>query len=63
MSDAPFPDAPRVDAHDKVRGAILFGADQRRPDMLHAALAVATIVKDALPVSTPGAPAPFPAFG
>jgi len=45
MSDAPFPDAPRVDAHDKVRGAILFGADQRRPDMLHAALAVATIVK------------------
>src|SRR5262249_31569429 len=45
MSDAPFPDAPRVDAHNKVRGAILFGADQRRPDMLHAALAVATIVK------------------
>jgi xanthine dehydrogenase YagR molybdenum-binding subunit len=45
MSDAPFRDAPRVDAHDKVRGAILFGADHTRPDMLHAALAVATIAK------------------
>ena len=27
MSEAPLPDVPRVDAHDKVRGAILFGAD------------------------------------
>ena len=45
MSEAPLPDVPRVDAHDKVRGAILFGADHRRPDMLHAALAVATIGK------------------
>jgi xanthine dehydrogenase YagR molybdenum-binding subunit len=45
MSEVPFPDAPRVDAHDKVRGAILFGADHTRPDMLHAALAVATIAK------------------
>ena len=45
MSEAPLPDVPRVDAHDKVRGAILFGADHRRPDMLHAALAVATIPK------------------
>jgi xanthine dehydrogenase YagR molybdenum-binding subunit len=45
MSDAPFPYAPRVDAQDKVRGAILFGADHTRPDILHAALAVATIPK------------------
>jgi xanthine dehydrogenase YagR molybdenum-binding subunit len=45
MSDAPFPDAPRVDAGDKVRGAILFGADHSRPDILHAALGVATIPK------------------
>jgi xanthine dehydrogenase YagR molybdenum-binding subunit len=45
MSEVPFPDAPRVDAHDKVRGTILFGADHTRPGMLHAALAVATIAK------------------
>ena len=45
MSDAPFPDAPRIDAYDKVRGAVLFGADDARPDILHAALAVATIPK------------------
>src|SRR5262249_50853921 len=43
MSDTPFPDTPRVDAHDKVRGAALFAADDARPDMLHAALAVAKI--------------------
>jgi xanthine dehydrogenase YagR molybdenum-binding subunit len=40
-----FPDAPRIDAHDKVRGAVLFGADNARPDILHAALAIATIGK------------------
>jgi xanthine dehydrogenase YagR molybdenum-binding subunit len=40
-----FPDAPRIDAHDKVRGAALFGADNARPDILHAALAIATIGK------------------
>jgi xanthine dehydrogenase YagR molybdenum-binding subunit len=45
MSDAPYPDGARVDAKDKVRGAILFGADHTRPDILHAALAVATIAK------------------
>jgi xanthine dehydrogenase YagR molybdenum-binding subunit len=45
MSDMPFPDAPRIDAADKVRGAPLFAADAVRPDMLHAALAVATIGK------------------
>jgi xanthine dehydrogenase YagR molybdenum-binding subunit len=45
MSAAPFPDAPRIDAHDKVRGAILFAADHARSDILHAALAVATIAK------------------
>jgi xanthine dehydrogenase YagR molybdenum-binding subunit len=45
MSDIPFQDAPRVDARDKVRGKALFGADDARPEMVHAALAVATIGK------------------
>jgi xanthine dehydrogenase YagR molybdenum-binding subunit len=45
MRDAPFPDAPRIDARDKVRGAVLFGADNTRPNILHAALAIATIAK------------------
>jgi xanthine dehydrogenase YagR molybdenum-binding subunit len=43
MIDTPFPDAPRVDARDKVRGKALFAADNARGDMMHAALAVATI--------------------
>jgi xanthine dehydrogenase YagR molybdenum-binding subunit len=43
MSDAPFPNAPRIDARDKVRGAAIFGADDARPGMVHAALAVATV--------------------
>ena len=43
MSDMPFPNAPRVDARDKVRGKALFAADDARPDIAHAALAVATI--------------------
>jgi xanthine dehydrogenase YagR molybdenum-binding subunit len=43
MSDTSFPDTPRVDARDKVRGTARFGADDARPDMIHAALAVATI--------------------
>jgi xanthine dehydrogenase YagR molybdenum-binding subunit len=45
MSDMPFPNAPRIDARDKVRGAALFAADDTRPGVLHAALAVATIGK------------------
>ncbi len=45
MSNAPFPNTPRIDAYDKVRGAVLFGTDNTRPDILHAALAVATIAK------------------
>jgi len=45
MSDMPFPNTPRMDAYEKVRGATLFGADNVRPDILHAALAVATIGK------------------
>jgi xanthine dehydrogenase YagR molybdenum-binding subunit len=44
MSDAPFPDVPRIDAHEKVRGAVLYGSDTAR-SVLHAALAVATIGK------------------
>src|ERR1700731_5346732 len=45
MSDIPFQDTTRLDARDKVRGKALFGADDARPDMVHAALAVATIGK------------------
>jgi len=43
MSEPTFPKSPRIDALDKVRGAALYAADQSRPDMLHAALAVSTI--------------------
>ncbi|MFL5069075.1 MAG: xanthine dehydrogenase family protein molybdopterin-binding subunit [Xanthobacteraceae bacterium] len=43
MSEAAYPDTPRVDARDKVRGATRYGADDARPDMVHGALAVATI--------------------
>ena len=64
MSDMPFPDTPRVDAHDKVRGAALFGADDARPDMLHAALAVATIAQGRIiSLDTRGRAAPCPASG
>ena len=45
MSDMPFPNTPRVDATDKVRGAALFCADDARAGMAHAALAVATIAR------------------
>jgi xanthine dehydrogenase YagR molybdenum-binding subunit len=45
MSETAFPDIPRVDAYDKVRGQPIYGADQVRPDMLHATLAVSTIAK------------------
>ena len=43
MSDTPFPNAPRVDARDKVRGKALFAADDARRDLMHAALAIATL--------------------
>jgi xanthine dehydrogenase YagR molybdenum-binding subunit len=43
MNDTPFPNAPRVDARDKVRGKALFAADDTRSGLAHAALAVATI--------------------
>lgn len=45
MTDMAFPDTPRIDAIDKVRGAAIFGADDARPALLHAALTVATIAK------------------
>ncbi|HVX99844.1 MAG TPA: xanthine dehydrogenase family protein molybdopterin-binding subunit [Pseudorhodoplanes sp.] len=45
MIDMPFPDTIRVDAHDKVRGRPIYGADDVRPGLLHAALAVSTIAK------------------
>jgi xanthine dehydrogenase YagR molybdenum-binding subunit len=40
---AAFPNTPRVDARDKVRGATRYAADDARPEMVHAALAIATI--------------------
>ena len=43
MNDSAFPTTPRIDARDKVRGAALYAADQARPGMLHAALAVSII--------------------
>jgi xanthine dehydrogenase YagR molybdenum-binding subunit len=43
VDSSAFEDIPRVDAHDKVRGAARFGADDARADMVHAALAIATI--------------------
>src|SRR3954468_3703764 len=45
MSGAPFPETPRVDALDKVRGKAIFAADDHRPSLLHATLAVSTIAK------------------
>jgi xanthine dehydrogenase YagR molybdenum-binding subunit len=45
VSDATFPDTPRIDARDKVRGKPIFGSDDHRPSLLHAALAVSTIAK------------------
>jgi xanthine dehydrogenase YagR molybdenum-binding subunit len=38
-----YPDIARVDARDKVRGATLYAADHRLPNMAHAMLAVAQI--------------------
>src|SRR4051794_3172788 len=43
MTGVPFPNTPRVDARDKVRGKALFAADDARPGLMHAALAAATI--------------------
>ena len=63
MSEAPLPDVPRVDAHDKVRGAILFGADHSDPTCSTQRSLWPQYRKDALRVLTPGPPAPFPAFG
>lgn len=48
MSMMPFPDLVRVDARDKVRGAVAFGADDARPELAHGAFAVATIGKGRL---------------
>lgn len=45
MNDMPFPNTPRVDAYDKVRGRPIFGADDARSDVLHAAFAASTIAK------------------
>jgi xanthine dehydrogenase YagR molybdenum-binding subunit len=45
MSQPSFPDAARVDAHDKVCGALKYAADDARPELAHAMLAVATIAR------------------
>lgn len=44
----PFADLARVDAHDKVRGAIAFAADDARPDLAYGVFAIATIGKGRL---------------
>jgi xanthine dehydrogenase YagR molybdenum-binding subunit len=43
MTTTAFPDAARIDARDKVRGATRYAADETRPGLLHATLACATI--------------------
>lgn len=43
MTHGSFPDLARVDARDKVSGALKYAADDARPGMAHAMLAVATI--------------------
>jgi xanthine dehydrogenase YagR molybdenum-binding subunit len=44
MSAQPsFPNVVRIDAHDKVRGAVRYAADDARSELAHAMLAVATI--------------------
>jgi xanthine dehydrogenase YagR molybdenum-binding subunit len=43
MATTAFPDAARIDARDKVRGATRYAADDARPGLLHATLACATI--------------------
>ena len=55
MSGQRFPDAPRVDAHAKVRGEALFAADDSRPEMAHAALAIATVGKGRITAIDTGA--------
>ncbi|HSI40204.1 MAG TPA: xanthine dehydrogenase family protein molybdopterin-binding subunit [Xanthobacteraceae bacterium] len=48
MTMMPFADLARVDAHDKVRGAVAFAADDVRPNLAYGAFAVATIGKGRL---------------
>jgi xanthine dehydrogenase YagR molybdenum-binding subunit len=43
ITDKTFPDTPRVDAYDKVRGATRYGADNVLPGMAFGMLAVARI--------------------
>jgi len=45
ISDSEFADIPRVDAIGKVRGTVRFGADDARPEMIHASLATASIAR------------------
>ena len=48
MPAAPFPDRPRVDALDKVRGATLYPADIAVPERLFAMMVTSRIVKGTL---------------
>lgn len=45
MSASPFPDRPRIDAFDKVRGTTEYAADVPLPGMLHAMTVPARIAK------------------
>ena len=48
MSTAPFADRERVDARDKVRGAITYAADRQFPGLLHAMAVPARIAKGSM---------------
>jgi xanthine dehydrogenase YagR molybdenum-binding subunit len=45
MSDESFPNSPRVDAYDKVRGQPIFASDHAAVEPLHAVLVPSTIAK------------------
>ena len=45
MTVAPFPDRPRIDARDKVRGATAYAADIQFPRLLYAMMVPSTIAK------------------
>jgi xanthine dehydrogenase YagR molybdenum-binding subunit len=45
MSDTAYPEIPRVDALEKVRGLTRYGADHTPRNVLHADLSVSTIVR------------------
>src|SRR5690606_28628646 len=45
MRTGPYPEIPRVDAFEKVRGRAIYGTDNNLPGLVHGAFATATIGK------------------